>query len=197
MLEAIFGLVGVVVGASLTSLQTFLTDRKTRLDNGRYLAIRVVCILDLYVDKCASVVLDDGLSYGQRNEDGYLTPQIPTPPPLTYPDDIDWRAIKTDLMYELLSLPSRAESENATIDFYWGIAHPPDFDEYFDTRRRAYIDLGLRSAQQALRLRELYAVPEKVYGEWNPIERLRQEKGRLEQLDRARAKNEELSDLPD
>lgn len=107
MREALFGLVGVFVGAMLTWVREVWSDRRTRGRHARYLAIRVVCVLDRYIESCAEVVSDDGLCHGQRNEQGYLVPQIPLPAPPAFPEDLDWKSIEPSLMYLILSLPSR------------------------------------------------------------------------------------------
>lgn len=195
MLEAIFGLVGVVVGAAITGFQSWLGARRTRLASARYLAVRVVCLLDKYIDDCTSVVCDDGLSFGQRNRDGYLEAQVASPAPVSFPDDVDWRTIDHDLMYDLLSLPNRAESADGAISFAAEVDHPPDFDEYFEARRRHYSDLGLRSYALAQRLRQSYRIPDLVFGGWNPIDRLTKEKQAIEQRDHERA-NRERPDFP-
>lgn len=197
MLEAIFGLIGVVVGAVIAGMQSWLDARKTRLESARYLAIRVVCALDTYVDNCTSAVCDDGLSFGQRNKDGYLEPQVPTPAPIAYAADVDWRSIEHALMYELLSLPNRAEAANAAIDFSWEIASPPDFDEFFEERQRRYTELGLKAAALAAALRAQYEIPSLMFGEWNPVERLEREKRSLEALDRERASRSRSDFLAD
>lgn len=187
MLDAIFGLIGVLVGAGIAWAQSWFAGRKTRLESARYLAIRVVCLLDMYVDKCTDVVCDDGLSFGQRNQDGYLEAQVPAPPPIEYPNDVDWRTIQHDLMYELLALPNRADAAINAISFAGNIAYPPDFDEYFEARRRHFTDLGLRSAALAARLRSAYKIPALAVGDWSPTERLNQERRALEELDARRA----------
>lgn len=63
MTEAIFGLIGVLVGSGISLFQTHWMEKRANDKNARYLAIRVVCILDKYLEDCAEVVNDDGLSY--------------------------------------------------------------------------------------------------------------------------------------
>src|SRR5207249_1392682 len=79
--QAFFGLMGVVVGALLALLRDVWSDRRTRKRHARYLAIRVVCILDKYIENCAEVVLDNGLQEGQRDEQGCLQSQVRPPAP--------------------------------------------------------------------------------------------------------------------
>ncbi len=89
MMEAIFGLIGVLVGSIIPWLQNHWTNTEAAKKEARYLAIRVVCILDKFVEDCAEVVIDDGLSYGQRSSEGFLEPQVSTPGSLKFPEDID------------------------------------------------------------------------------------------------------------
>ncbi|MBN9591923.1 MAG: hypothetical protein J0I02_06780, partial [Alphaproteobacteria bacterium] len=78
--DAVFGLLGVLIGALLTTGKDIWAYFIGRRSSARYVAIRVVCVLDKYVEECAEVVLDDGLSYGSRDERGYLAPQVDLPP---------------------------------------------------------------------------------------------------------------------
>ena len=64
MTEAIFGLVGVLFGSGVTWFQTYWIAKRTESKNAKNLAIRVVCILDKFVEDCANAVSDDGLCYG-------------------------------------------------------------------------------------------------------------------------------------
>ena|SRR5438105_541963 len=93
--QAFFGLTGVVVGALLTLLRDVWSDRRTRKRHARYLAIRVVCILDKYIENCAEVVLDDGLQEGQRDEQGCLQSQVRPPAPPSFPKTWTGRAPTT------------------------------------------------------------------------------------------------------
>lgn len=93
MLEAIFGLIGVFVGSAISWFQTFWNNKQAAAKNARYLAIRVVCILDKFLEDCIEVVKDDGLSYGQRSAEGELRPQVNTPTPPVFPEDVDWKSI--------------------------------------------------------------------------------------------------------
>lgn len=177
-MEALIGLVGVVIGAAITWAQGWWSARKARVEDARYLAIRVVCVLDKYLDACAEVVGDDGLAMGQRDKDGYLSPQVPTPKPIEYPDDVDWLSVDHDLMYALLSLPNRCEAANGAVSFAMDNSFPPDFEDFFEERERRYIDLGLTTADLAERLRKTYAIPALTRGEWDPAARLREQKVR-------------------
>lgn len=138
-MQAIFGLIGVVIGGFLTLLRDTWSEWRARRRHARYLAIRVVIALDRYVEKCADVATDDGLSQGQPNADGYLEEQVALPPAPTFPPDLDWKSIDHDLAYRLLSLSNEAEAADRTIGFASENAFPPDLEE----RQYQYAKLGL------------------------------------------------------
>lgn len=81
MIGAIFGLIGVL-GAAISWFRTYWTDKQANDKNARYLAIRVVCVLDKFLEDCAYVVKDKGISFGENS------PGRPI-----FPIDVDWRAI--------------------------------------------------------------------------------------------------------
>lgn len=178
--DAVFGLLGVLVGALLTTGKDVWAYFAGRRQVARYLAIRVVCVLDKYVEKCAEVVLDDGLSYGQRDENGYLTPQVALPPAPEFPNDLDWKSIDHTLAYEILSLPNEVASAEGAIAFAWDISGPPDHDEVFEQRILRYAAIGLKAASITDRLRAKFDIPKQDLGDWNPIERMNDEKAKVE-----------------
>lgn len=175
MTEAIFGLIGVLIGSSVTWIQAYWTNRQTTNKNARYLAIRLVCIFNKYLEDCADVVKDDGLSYGQRTEEGYLKPQVKAPGPPVFPNDVDWRSIDKDLMYEILSLSSEVESADRIIKAAGNMATPPDYDEWFSERAFWYGQFGLTAYKLSKELCEAYNIQMKTYGDWNPVTDLKNE----------------------
>ena len=99
MVEAIFGLIGVIIGSFLTIAKDSVVAWKQRNEDGSYSAIRIIGILQEYVDHCVDVVQDDGTSHGQpagRTEDGeeYYVAQVRTPAPPDFPDDIAWKSLR-------------------------------------------------------------------------------------------------------
>jgi hypothetical protein len=172
MTEAIFGLIGVIVGSAISWLQMYLAEKRAIRKNARYLAIRVICVLDKYLEDCADVVRDDGLCYGQRTKEGYLEPQVKVPGPPVLPSDVDWRSIDHELMYKILSLPSDVEAAERIISAANNIAMPPDFEEWFDERAFWYAKFGLAAYKLSKRLSDKYGIKMKTYSEWNPVEEL-------------------------
>lgn len=180
MTQAIFGLIGVIVGAFLTLLRDTWSEWRARRRHARYLAIRVVIALDKYVENCADVATDDGLSQGQRNADGYLEEQVELPSAPTFPQDLDWKSIDHELTYRLLSLSNEAEAANRAIGFAWENAFPPDFEEAFEERQYQYAKLGLATFALTQELREKYGIHPKKLAKWNPVEHLTNAKDQVE-----------------
>lgn len=180
-------LVGAIGGGILTFFVQHWFELGTRKRNARHLAVRVVSILDAYLDTCARVVEDDGLSYGQRDEQGYLAPQIATPPPPSFPEELDWKSIDHKLMYRLLLMPNEAQSANdkiASVEEY--VAGPPDYEEFFEERQDQYSMLGLKAFELAQELRKAYGIPPQQFGNWNPVERITKAKQELEKYRKER-----------
>ena len=175
MTEAIFGFVGVLIGSGITWFQTIWVSKQELDRSARYLAIRVACILDKYVEDCAAVVRDDGLSYGQRTPEGYLEPQVKAPGPPVYPDDVDWKSIDHEMMYKILSFPSDVEGGEGIISAAWEVAGPPDFEEWFEERAFWYAQFGLAAYALAEDLSKKYGIHKKAYKDWNPVAELKKE----------------------
>ncbi|MGG7468645.1 hypothetical protein PYS58_06215 [Chryseobacterium indologenes] len=169
MTEAVFGLIGVLVGSGISWFQSYWSTQREAKKNARYLAIRVVCILDKYMEDCAEVVKDTGLFEGQRSAEGCLEPQVEIPAIPKYPDDVDWKSIDHDIMFQLLSFPTEIEDGNRVINAATMIAGPPDYQEYFDDRKYYYCQFGLMAKKMSDDLSEKYGIKKKNYNEWNPV----------------------------
>lgn len=183
MKEAITTALGAFIALAGT---WFFSSRDTE-KAARYLAIRIVCVLDKFVEDCVAVVSDDGLCHGQRTEDGRRELQVKSPGPPVYPDDVDWKSIDHGLMYEMLSFPSDVEAGDNVISFSWDVSHPPDYDEGFEERAFRYAGFGLKAYELAKKLREKHDIPDKSYEDWNPVAELRKE---LEKIEARRKKYE-------
>ena len=170
------GLFGVVIGAALPWLRDAWNNKR----QARYLAIRIVCLLDEFLDECTNVVGDDGLCSGQRTADGCLEAQVSQPKSLPLPDDVDWRSIDHGLMYKILALPSRIERDNRSIAFEAEHSFPPDYSEFFEDRQYRYACLGLDVAALTKTLRSTYGISEQERSEWDPVGYLVKEKARIE-----------------
>lgn len=175
MTEAIFGLIGVIVGSSITWVQSYWATRRAEQRNAKYLAIRVVCVLDKYVEDCLDVLRDDGLDYGQRNSEGCRESQVRAPGPPIFPEDVDWKSIDHDLMYQILSMPSEVESAEGIIRAAGDISGPPDYEEWFEERKYHYAQFGIAAYKLSEDLCNRYGVKRKTYNDVDPISRFKEE----------------------
>lgn len=175
MTEAVYSLIGVLVGSGISWFQTYWASHRQDNKNAKYLAIRVVCILDKYMEDCVDVVNDDGLSFGQRSAEGYLEPQVKKPIPPIFPSDVDWKSIDHELMYKILSFPSDIEAGDRIIDFTTNISSPPDFEDWFDERRFHYCGFGITAYGLAEELCLKYNIKKKTYNDWEPLAELKRE----------------------
>lgn len=172
-MEALFGLIGVIVGSSLTWIREAIVQKKSRANRARYLAVRIICVLDEYVEKCVEVVSDDGTIMGQasrRDEGGmeYFDPVVSLPPSPIFSDDVDWKSIDGELMYRILKLPNEIRETDNHIQFVsYEIAYPPDFVELFEARWLGYAELGLEAVAITDHLREIYILPRRAHNKRN------------------------------
>lgn len=174
-MEAIYTIIGVVLGAVLTWLQTYWTKKGETQKNAKYLAVRIMPIINQYLQVCIDVVKDDGLYNGQRTNDGCLEPQIKTPGAPVFPNDVDWKSIDDDLMFKLLSFPTQIADGNQNIKFAWEITGPPDYEEWFDERIFYYTQFGLIAYKLSEDLSKTYGIKMRTFDHWDPIEFLRKD----------------------
>ncbi|EEW60993.1 MAG: hypothetical protein KAI82_13650 [Tritonibacter mobilis] len=178
MIEAIFGLAGVIVGSFLTIAKDSYTSWRRRKETGSFSAIRLICILNEYADHCIDVVQDDGTSHGMpagRTESGeeHYVAQVRQPAPLEYPDDIAWSSLPESLMHQILGLPNKARTTNRYIDGQSEYAAtPPDYSEFFDARQEGYAKLGHDALRLAEELAEKFRIAAthkaELDSDWDP-----------------------------
>ena len=129
MEAAVIGLFGVIVGAILTVILTTVKDwwfhRVKKKEEQTYLAIQISCLLEQFVSGCLEVAYDNGLCHGQRDKQGCLSPQVRTPNFEPLKVDVNWKSLPTNLMYQILRLPSQIDDANAYINAAWEYAVAP------------------------------------------------------------------------
>jgi hypothetical protein len=172
MSAAIIGLLGVVLGSVLTSFKDLVAHFITRRGSGRYAAVRIIAVLDEYAQKCVSVVADDGTCEGRpagRTGQGeeYYDPQVTSPEPPAFPDDIDWRSISFKLMYRILCLSNTSRETDRYIAASAEHSFPPDYDEVFSARQEGYAHLGLEAVDLVRELRREFDLPKASAKFWD------------------------------
>lgn len=176
LIVAGIGLFGVLLGSIITVSRDALASSRKRRRDGSYAAIRIANILDEYADKCIDVVQDDGTLYGQmaRSKDGeeYREARVASPPPLKFPDDIEWRSLNEAIMHRVLSLPNLARSTDRHIEVASDFAHPPDYDDFFEARQEGYAKLGAEALSISDMLRKKFSIDVKgraqLGSDWSP-----------------------------
>jgi hypothetical protein len=119
LISAATALVVVLIGAVAVPI---VRERRALNRDARYLAIRIVCILDRYVEDCASTAIDSG----EEDNQGVSTPRVKAPPPPVYPSDVNWKSIEHSMMYTLLSLPASAASAANYVGAWDPVSHMKD-----------------------------------------------------------------------
>jgi hypothetical protein len=164
MMEAIIGLLGVIVGSGLTIAKDIFAAWRRSKQEGSYSAIRLICILHEYADHCIDVVQDDGTIHGipaglTTGGEDYYVAQVRQPAPPQYPDDIAWRSLPEALMHQVLGLPNKARTTDRYIDGQAEyVASPPDHSEYFNARQEGYAKLGYDALNLAEQLANKYEI---------------------------------------
>jgi hypothetical protein len=177
MIEAVFGLVGVIVGSVITIFKEVWMSWRERRRDASYSAIRLICLLEEYAHECIPVVYDDGTAYGKpagRTEQGeeYYKPQVSLPNPPDFPDDIAWRSLPQPLMHKTLALPNKARSTNGYIAACDEHDGPPFFSDVFEARQNGYALLALDALDIADEYRKHFKISVEsragLNADWNP-----------------------------
>jgi hypothetical protein len=166
LISAASALVVVLIGAVAVPI---VRERRALNLDARYLAIRIVCILDRYVEDCASAAIDSG----EEDKEGVSTPRVEAPPAPVYPSDVNWKSIEHSMMYKLLSLPASADRAANYVDGSWENASPPDYSEFFEARSQQYSLLGLQAHALTVTLRKQYGITPVDDRAWDPVRHMK------------------------
>lgn len=154
------GFFGVIVGASIPWIREWLTEKQKHKYEARYLAIRIVCVLEEFANKCAEVASDDGSVLGQFPPDyEYVYAQIDEPDALYLPNEINWLSIDTDLMYRTLILPSKYLMTKINVSSYFEFDDPPYFTAAFQNRIEKFSEFGLEISLLSDEYKNKYKIP--------------------------------------
>jgi hypothetical protein len=169
IVSGIFGFIGVIVGASISWLKESFNEHSQRSRNARYLAVRVICILDEFVDVCLNVALDNGEpTWNPSNGEESCGVRVQAPQELNFPNDLDWKSIDSKLMYEILKLPNQLSVTNRNIYEASDPVTLPDTDATFEARWEGYSNLGQTATRLVTKLRKTYKLPPPDLTDFNP-----------------------------
>ena len=154
----LFGLIGIVLGTVLSAVSSVIrelyAERRAKKKEAEYLAIRMVCIFDFFIEGCPSVISDDGLSRGQPDAEGYSSIQVKPPQLNVQLEDVNWKSFPPKLMYEILYFPNLImDSESLINSTFEYAASPPDYYEGFEERQYQYSKLGIMASKLAGKIR--------------------------------------------
>jgi hypothetical protein len=182
LISAASGLLVVLIGALIMPITR---ERAARGRDARYLAIRIVCILDRYVEDCASTAIDSG----EEDAEGVNVARVSAPPPPAYPSDVNWKSIDHATMYKLLALPAAADRAANYVDAVEENDGPPDYNEWFQARTHQYSLLGLQAHKLTETLRKEYEIPEIPDRSRDPVSRLEDELKKIEDWNKQKAES--------
>ncbi len=196
MIAAIFGLIGVMVGALLTIAKDWWFQSMKSKKDAEYLAIQVSCALEQYSGQCAVVVGDDGLYQGQPDENGCRRSQVSEPAFELESLKVEWKSLPAHLMYEVLDFPYKVKvaSQSVAAKFDY-VAMPPDYEEGFEERQFQFATLGITASNLAAKLRDYVELPARIAVDWDPVSYMKEQKTTIEQQRTERASRHLLPDL--
>lgn len=176
-------LIGVLLGASITSLREWFVVSRSRRKGAVYLVSRIAPLLDDFIAKCASVSRDEG----EEDQEGRTFTSVTTPT-LDFKDlDVDWKTLPAALMRELLEIPFRIDVAGKAIDSV-DDNDPGDNSYMFEVRRLEYGQLGLATHDLMLRLLEHSKLPARTVRSWNPVSVIQTEMSEIEVMRNNREK---------
>ncbi len=183
METAFIGLIGVVLGVLLGVFRELYAESRSKKKEAEYLAIRMVCIFESFMEGCASVVGDDGLYHGQTDAEGYSSIQVSPPELNVQLEDVNWKSFPPALMYEILYFPNLIKDAQIFIDStFEHAASPPDYSEGFEERQFQYSKLGIRASELTAKLRDIYKIPKNHISNWDVVEYMLAEREKINQL---------------
>ena len=181
MSDAYFALAGVLFGAAIPIGYQYLKDFLSKRKRARYLALRVVILLDEYAKALSSVAQDDGnLNAHGVYEENTITTEIPNAP--VFPTDVDWLSIDQRLCFDILAIDNLHRNAQDNIQWaqnYFSMEH--EFEELTFARREVALELGQHAVNVAKKLRSAYNIPtaERAKAEGDPEEILAEIQGKL------------------
>ncbi|WP_029589803.1 hypothetical protein [Franconibacter helveticus] len=158
------GVAGGVIGHFTNHAIVWFKENKQSSPERRFICVEIVFLLESYSRKCAEVVNDDG---EPTDPHGELTPVVLLPDVIDYSViKGNWRALKSETMYGICSLPPLQRRAVDNISFMSEMSSLPDNREYFDERQLQFAQLGLKAAKLACEIRKENLFPESDLKTW-------------------------------
>ncbi len=158
-----------------------LSWKKQKIE-AQHLGIRLVLVLDKLVADCYNAVNDPLSVDGQ----GCTHSTVPNPE-YALPEGGDYRALPTQLMYDIMSMPNRLNALKEGMDSVGEQSSPPEYEEYYRYRDENLSKLGLRAIGQIEALCKKYKIPPPERPSfYDPKEGFLARLKRIEEIDRMR-----------
>ena len=177
-ISAAAALLGTIVGGLLAVGKDVFLERRKLAREKTYLAVIVSSRLNEFARQCSHVAFDDGTIDGMpagRNESEHEpTTSTPTFQPLEI--SVNWEVIPSALLDSIFRLPDRqAEIERHLTYLANHELDPPQYSEFFRTRRCEYAKLGVKASLLSNKLRSEASLQLERPGsaEWDIVEAMR------------------------
>lgn len=187
VLGAVLGSGGVLIGTLSGGIKETIFEARKRKRDAQYVAIRVVCVLDGFVNGCHGVINE------LPHVDSATGEEYPSTllPEIEYPTDVDWRSLKTELMYDALSLPNIMSDIKISLDEIEDVLGKPTGDHYFLYRYQAISEIGIKALKLISAISQEYRIPGiKRSEKYDPmtsftgtIKRMQEKKSKLDKID--------------
>lgn len=152
-------------------------SQKKQMTEAQHLGIRLVLALDKLVGDCYSAV-NDPLT---TDRNGLTVSTVPNPQ-FALPEGGDYRALPTQIMYDIMSMPNRLVAIEESLAWESEYSSPPDYEEYYVARAEKLSVFGLKAIGQIESLCALYRIPAPEWPEhYDPRQGLQNHLLRIEQ----------------
>lgn len=150
------GLIGVIIGGSITTTKDIWLAKLEKKENASYAAAQLIITLENYRWKCLKVLKEDRDKYEPPYDDNPDQVEGITLD-LKFPEDIILKSLERTLSTELLFLQNSIQGTNQYINYVESVA---DVNNWFDYRKKEYLNFAKKSSSLAKKLHEYYKHPE-------------------------------------
>lgn len=130
------------------------TSKKKQELDAQHLGIRLVLALEKLVGECYQATNDPTCTDNQ----GLTRNTVPNPD-FVLPQEGDYRALPTGLMYEIMSMPNRLDAIKEGMSSAYEYADPPEYDDYYIYRGESLSQFGLQAIRLIESLCDRYKIP--------------------------------------
>lgn len=163
MSEAVIGFAGVVIGSLAIIVYQVVTERRKIKRKARYLAVRLSCLLEEYIDECDAVL--ENADYNLQLDDetihyGLGSFDVSMPTGSLFPDDLDWTSIDMRFAYDAFMLANKTVIYNRNVQtIREHIDDPFDFGQEYIARKEHCQELQALAHSLVDRIRARWDLP--------------------------------------